>query len=196
MPEKFDETLLELLPSGVRYKNMAAGKIIFCNGVATHQLSMLGGVPIRQLKGETLVIELEEKLELIYNRGVYMVPMPEKNRYKVGATYESKLITTETTLAGRAELEQKLNELLKVPYRIISQDWGFRPTTPDRKPILGGLPGTENVIIFNGLGTKGVSLAPYFSGLLVDWLEGKIEIPPEVNINRFKSLFSKSTGVA
>lgn len=196
LPEKFDETLLELLPSGVRYKNMDAGKIIFCNGVATHQSSMLGGVPIRQLKGETLVIELEEKLELIYNRGVYMVPMPEKNRYKVGATYESKLITAETTLAGRAELEQKLNELLKVPYRIILQDWGFRPTTPDRKPILGGLPGTENVIIFNGLGTKGVSLAPYFSGLLVDWLEGKIEIPPEVNINRFKSLFSKSTGVA
>jgi glycine oxidase len=85
--------------------------------------------------------------------------------------------------------------LLKVPYKIISQDWGFRPTTPDRRPILGCLHGSENVVIFNGLGTKGVSLAPYFSGQLMDWLLGETEIQSEVNINRFKSLFSKSRGV-
>lgn len=193
--DRFDETNLEIKPLGVRYKDIEAGKIIFCTGTAQHQSTLMGGVPIRLLKGETLVIETEETLELIYNRGVYMVPMHEKNRYKVGATYESKLLTPETTEAGGMELQQKLDELLKVPYRIISQDWGFRPTTPDRKPILGIHPVSENVIIFNGLGTKGVSLAPYFSGQLMDWLLGKIEIQPEVNINRFKSLFSKSTGL-
>ena len=196
IPERFDEAFLEIEPLGVRYKNINAGKIIFCNGTAQVQTTIVGSVPIRWLKGETLVIELDETLELIYNRGVYMVPMQEKNRYKVGATYESKLLTPETTQAGRNELQQKLDELLKAPYRIISQDWGFRPTTPDRKPILGKHPFSENVIIFNGLGTKGVSLAPYFSGQLLDWLLGKIEIQPEVNINRFKSLFSKSTGLA
>lgn len=196
MPERFDETQMEIKTHRVIYKNIEAGKIIFCNGTGLQQSTMVGGVPIRLLKGETLVIETEETLELIYNRGVYMVPMDEKNRYKVGATYESKLLTPETTQAGGLELQQKLDELLKVPYRIISQDWGFRPTTPDRKPILGGHPISENVIIFNGLGTKGVSLAPYFSGHLLDWLLGKIEMQPEVNINRFKSLFSKSRGLA
>jgi glycine oxidase len=192
--EWFDESQLEIMPQGVCYKKINAGKIIFCNGTALQQSTTIGAVPIRLLKGETLVIELEEKLKLIYNRGVYMVPMHENNRYKVGATYESKLLSSETTQAGRLELQDKLDELLKVPYRIISQDWGFRPTTPDRKPILGSHPVSENVIIFNGLGTKGVSLAPYFSGQLMDWLLGKTEIRPEVNINRFKSLFSKSTG--
>jgi glycine oxidase len=124
-----------------------------------------------------------------------MVPMHEKNTYRVGATYETKLLSTETTETGRKELSDKLTELLKVPFRIVSQDWGFRPTTPDRKPLLGPLPNNENIIIFNGLGTKGVSLAPYFSKHLLDGLLGKTEILPEVNINRFKSLFSKSTGV-
>lgn len=195
MPEHFDEAQLEIKPDGVRYKEIDASKIIFCNGTALNDSSMVGGVPVRLLKGETLVIELDETLELIYNRGVYMVPMHETNRYRVGATYESKLLTPETTEAGGMELQLKLDELLKVPYRIISQDWGFRPTTPDRKPILGRHPVSENVIIFNGLGTKGVSLAPYFSGHLLDWILGKIEIRPEVNINRFKSLFSKSTGL-
>jgi glycine oxidase len=195
VPERFDESKLEIKSQTVRYKNIDAGKIIFCNGTALNQSAIVPAVPIRLLKGETLIIESEEKLELIYNRGVYMVPMHEKNRYKVGATYESKLLTPEITSAGQMELKQRLDEMLKVPYRIISQDWGFRPTTPDRKPILGSHPISENVIIFNGLGTKGVSLAPYFSGCLMDWLSGKIEIRPEVNINRFKSLFSKSRGL-
>ena len=190
--DRFDETQLEITSHGVRYKNIEATKIIFCSGTAMQQSILLKEMPIRLLKGETLIIELDESLELIYNRGVYMVPMGEKNRYKVGATYETKQLTTTITEAGRLELQQKLDELLKVPYRIVSQDWGFRPTTPDRKPLLGSLPVSENVIIFNGLGTKGVSLAPYFSGHLMDWLLGKIEIRPEVNINRFKSLFSKS----
>ena len=117
------------------------------------------------------------------------------NSYRVGATYEAKNLSEEVTNAGMMELEQKLTDLLKLPYRVISQDWGFRPTTPDRRPILGPLPDSKNVIIFNGLGTKGVSLAPYFSAQLCNWLLGFGEIQPEVNIARFKSLSSKSSAV-
>lgn len=194
MADRFDETQLEITAGSIAYKNITAGKIIFCTGTALKQSTLGGPLPIRLLKGETLVIECDENLEQIYNRGVYMVPMNKDKTYKVGATYETKLLTPETTEAGRMELQVKLTELLKTPFRIIAQDWGFRPTTPDRKPMLGLLPGYENVVIFNGLGTKGVSLAPYFSGHLLNWLLGKTEIQPEVNINRYKSLFSKSTG--
>ena len=193
--DHFDETQLEIVGGNVIYKNITAEKIIFCNGTALKQSAMASSIPIRILKGETMVIECEEKMELIYNRGVYMVPMDKDRTYKVGATYETRQLSPEITEKGRLELYGKLTELLKVPFRIISQDWGFRPTTPDRRPILGLLPGYENVVIFNGLGTKGVSLAPYFSGHLLSWLLGKTEIQPEVNINRYKSLFSKSTGV-
>jgi glycine oxidase len=192
--ERFDETRLAVTSTKVRYQDIEADKIIFCNGTAIKQSHLGGWLPIRLLKGETLEIETSERLELIYNRGVYMVPMPEPNRYKVGATYETKLLTPEVTEAGRLELEHKLRELINVPFKVVNQEWGFRPTTPDRKPIIGLLPEYENVVIFNGLGTKGVSLAPYFSGHLLDWIAGKSEILPEVNINRFKSLFSKSTG--
>jgi len=192
--ELFDETQLQTHASGIQYKDLIGGRIIFCNGTSLKNVDFASRVPIRLLKGETLVIKTAEKLELIYNRGVYMVPMSNQNTYKVGATYESKLLTPETTAPGREELVHKLKELVKIQFNVIAQDWGFRPTTPDRKPILGQLPGYENVVIFNGLGTKGVSLAPYFSGHLLDWLMGKSEISQEVNISRFKSLFSKSTG--
>jgi glycine oxidase len=193
--ERFDEQLLEIGNYGIKYKEIEAEKIILCNGTSILRSSRFAGIPVRLLKGETLTIELDRVPEQIYNRGVYIVPQVEKNCYRVGATYETKNLSEEITAAGRIELEEKLMDLIRLPYRVIAQDWGFRPTTPDRRPILGHLPDSKNVVIFNGLGTKGVSLAPYFSAQLSNWLLGFGEIQPEVNIGRFKSLSSKSSEV-
>lgn len=193
--ERFDEQLLEIGNYGVRYNDLEADKIILCGGTNILRSLRFAGVPVRLLKGETLTIKLDQAPELIYNRGVYMVPHAEKNCYRVGATYETKNLSEEITNVGRMELEEKLTDLITIPYRVIAQDWGFRPTTPDRRPILGQLPDSKNVVIFNGLGTKGVSLAPYFSAQLSNWLLGFGEIQPEVNIGRFKSLSSKSSEV-
>ncbi len=192
--DRFNDDLLEIKNDCVSYLGIEADKIIFCCGTAQLKSSRFGNVPIRPLKGETLTVALDEPPELIFNRGVYIVPI-DGNRYRVGATYETKRLTEGITEEGRMELQQKLKELLKIPYTIVDQDWGYRPTTPDRKPVLGYYPESKNVVIFNGLGTKGVSLAPYFSAQLTEWLLGSREIQPEVNIKRFKTLSSKSSEV-
>lgn len=192
---RFDEQLLDISDDGVTYNGIQANKIILCTGTVIMRSLRFSGIPVRILKGETLSIELDQVPEQIYNRGVYVVPRNGMNCYRVGATYETKVVTEEITHAGRMELDEKLKALIKLPYRVISQDWGFRPTSPDRRPILGQIPDSKNVIIFNGLGTKGVSLAPYFSAQLAGWLLGIGEIQPEVNIGRFKSLSSKSREV-
>jgi glycine oxidase len=193
--EKFNQHRLQIKKDEVVYDQWSARKIIYCSGIAYNNEIIARPLPLRPLKGQTLVIEMEEKPERIYNRGVYLVPMAERNRYKVGATYEpndsSKVITT----SARLDLENKLKELIKMPFRVILQEWGIRPATSDRRPLLGPVAESENVIIFNGLGTKGVSLAPYFSEQLADWLTGAGEIQPEVNISRFNALSSKSSEV-
>jgi len=188
--ERFNSAQLDTREDEVRYGDVIAEKVIFCNGI--YAASWL---PIRLLKGETLTIQLDENPEVIFNRGVYIVPSQD-GTYKVGATYETKNLSEGATDTGRKELEQKLAELISIPYNVVGQGWGFRPTVPDRRPILGSHPDLKNVVIFNGLGTKGVSLAPYFSAQLAAWLLGKGEIQLEVNINRFKSLSSKSSEVA
>jgi hypothetical protein len=43
----------------------------------------------------------------------------------------------------------------------------------------------KELFIFNGLGTKGASLAPYFSKHLIEYLEQGASLMPEVNIERF-----------
>src|SRR5260221_2143665 len=187
--EKFEEAELREQGSGVSYRHVIARKIIYCKGVDDLNSGCFSWLPIKPLKGETLLITMPP-VTRIYNRAVYVVPANTAGAYTVGATYDFDL-TPGTTAHGRAELEARLKELVRLPYEIIDQHLWIRPTTPDRRLLLGPHPVHGNRVIFNGLGTKGVSLAPYFSGQLAAWLEGEGEITPLVNIARFKSLYSK-----
>jgi glycine oxidase len=189
-PQTLDQNQLEIKQDGVTFGDLEAKKIIFCTGMEQANDSFTRSIPLRPLKGETLTIETEQRLELIYNRGVYILPTTA-HYCKVGATYEPNHTDPAVTETGRSELEQKIKDLLKMSYRVVNHEGGIRPTTPDRRPLLGAVSESENVVIFNGLGTKGVSLVPHFSRLLADWLMGEAEIPPAVNINRYKALSSK-----
>ncbi len=188
--EEFDFRDLIVKLGSVLYKNFEANKIIFCNG--THQNPMFNWLPVKPLKGETLTLQSDVSSSTIINRGVYVLPLPE-NRWRVGATYnfhDSEPVITETS---RKELEEKVNAITQLPYAVINQQWGIRPTTPDRRPILGEHPEKKSVFIFNGLGTKGVSLAPYFSMVLIRLTEKQVPVNKEVDIERYKSVYSNSS---
>lgn len=188
--EKFQEDVL-LVDNLIRYKEYTAEKIIFCNGSAALQSKWFGWLPLKPLKGETLDVRVETKPERIFNRGVYLVPSAGENTYKVGATYQHAPFLEGPTPEAKEDLKTKLTELIRLPFDIIHQDWGIRPTSPDRRPLLGSHPANKNVVIFNGLGTKGVSLSPYFAHQLAGWLEDKDDLSTEVNIYRFKALYSE-----
>jgi glycine/D-amino acid oxidase-like deaminating enzyme len=186
--EFFAQEALVIQPM-VQYGEFEAARLIFCEGTGVRTNPFFKWLPVNSLKGETLEVTLSGTLELIYNRGVYLVPW-EKGGYKVGATYQRNA-EAGITAEGRAELVQKLDDLIQMPYEIIKQDWGYRPTIIDRRPVLGAHPEFPNLMVFNGLGTKGVSLAPHFSGVLTDHILYPSQIEKEVNISRFYTLYSK-----
>jgi glycine/D-amino acid oxidase-like deaminating enzyme len=186
LAEYFDQEQVEFSGDRVAYKGWNAHRIIFCEGESVLANKWFKNIPIRPLKGETLLIKTDWTKQVILNRGVYMVQASLPGEFKVGATYSFNDNSPGTTDKGRVELEEKLKELIRFPYEIIGQDWGVRPTTPDRRPILGAHPENDCLIIFNGLGTKGVSLAPYFSEVLIRWLENKGTLNEEVSVTRYK----------
>ena len=57
----------------------------------------------------------------------------------------------------------KINQILKVDFTIISEKAGVRPTTKDRKPLLGIHNTYQKLAIFNGLGSRGALQGPYLS---------------------------------
>lgn len=175
----------------VVYQDITARKIIFCEGEAVAQNKFFYWLPIRPLKGETITVRGDFNEGVIFNRGAFLVPECP-GLWKVGATYAHTFAHRKVTPEGRQELQEKLKALVKVPFTITDQEAGIRPAMPDRRPVLGAHPEYSNLIVFNGLGTKGVSLAPYFSNVLVDWLENGAHINKEVDISRYKSLYWNS----
>jgi glycine oxidase len=181
----FNEELLKVTDTHVEYQGWLAQKVIFCQGIEGLNNKWFKGLPVRPLKGETLTIKTEWKRDLIANRGVYMVPGGVPGEYRVGSTYKFNDDSHSITGEGRRELEEKLKDLIRFPYDVLRQDWGIRPTTKDRRPILGCSVQSDRLVIFNGLGTKGVSLAPYFSEVLICWLENTHPLNKDVDVTRY-----------
>lgn len=187
LQEDLEESALIMEQGRVRYRDVEADGIIFCNGV--HSTSWFSWLPVKPLKGEAIRIRAPFEEHVILNRGVYMVPAQETGTWRVGATYDFQNSEPGVTENARKELLDKINELVHFPVDVTGQEWGVRPTTPDRRPLLGKHPENESVFVFNGMGTKGVSLAPYFSEVLIDALQNVKPLNKEVDIERYKVLY-------
>ena len=74
--------------------------------------------------------------------------------------------------------------MLEARFDIVGHVAGVRPSVKDRRPFLGESRVRANVYIFNGLGTKGALLAPFWAEHLAKHLlEGK-PIEQEVQVER------------
>lgn len=181
----FDYALLESTASGVRYGDMAAKHLIFAEGFGVKQNPFFGSQLLNGTKGELLLIKAEAlQLDVVVKAGLFILPMGD-GLFKVGATYEWTDKTAQPTQAAREELIAKLGEIIDCEYEILQQWAGIRPTTPDRKAVLGTHREHPQLHILNGLGTRGVMLAPYMATLLFDHIENQTAIPPELDFQRF-----------
>ncbi|EON78600.1 hypothetical protein ADIS_0950 [Lunatimonas lonarensis] len=183
--EVFDEKKLTLMPGGVSYGGVEAGAVIYTNGLAAMGSTFFSWLPFKPVRGEILTVEQGFSPKEIINRGVFRITLSD-GIHRVGSTYDNHDLEAGATETGRKELTEKLAGLINLPVgRIVKQDWGIRPATKDRKPFLGQHPVHNQVYIFNGLGAKGVSLAPYFSLEMYELLTLQKEPTKVVNINRF-----------
>jgi len=166
--------------------NLPFDQIVFCEGYQAINNPFFPGLKVIPNKGDLLLIEAETlNLPFVLSRKVFVIPLGE-HRYLAGSTYENDCTEAKPSAAARAEICYYLDAALKVPYRVLDQRAGIRPTTPNRRPIVGTHPQWPWVHLLNGLGTKGMLLAPYCSRLLAQRIGGQaVSIPPEAGLDRF-----------
>ncbi|MBK9412701.1 MAG: FAD-binding oxidoreductase [Bacteroidetes bacterium] len=170
----------------VTYNDIKAIKIIFCEGYKGPENEFWNFIPLIPAKGEIVVIRCNElPQDFILLSGMFIVPIGD-HKFRCGATYEWKFENELPTESGKTKLLEMLNDVLKVDFEIIEHTSGVRPTVKDRRPVIGMHPEFSNVGIFNGLGTKGVSLAPYFANQFVEYLENGGSLNIEVDVRRFQ----------
>lgn len=184
---------VDLETEKVKYENIEVEKVIFCEGYEARQNPFFKWLPFNPVKGQNLIALIEGyPINEIINQGTFVLPMDGKGKCRIGATYTWHDIDWQTTQDAKEFLEEKVKTYLKPTYQILEQQVGIRPSTKDRRPLVGLHPEYPQLAIFNGLGTKGVTLAPYFAEQFAKFLESVEELDPEVNIERVFSLYFRS----
>ncbi|NUO01391.1 MAG: FAD-dependent oxidoreductase [Saprospiraceae bacterium] len=187
--EFFDHNALKADVDGITYRQWKASGLIFCEGFGMKTNPLFKNLPMRGDKGQVLEVHIPEAgFEKMFKDQVFIVPKAG-GQYWIGATYEPRFEDEHPTTAGRAFLQQQLSACLQLPFEVMAHKAAIRPTVKDRRPLLGTHPDFPRVHLFNGLGTKGTSLAPYWAQHMADYLEGKLEIDPQVAIGRFQGDF-------
>ena len=184
--QSFQYNKIEFEGETIKYNAIIADKIVFCEGFGLKQNPFFNYLPLNEVKGELITIHAPDlDIKFLLKSSLFLLPLGNNN-YKVGATFNWTDKTSNPSEEGRIELEEKLQKIINVPYKVISQSAGIRPTVAGRRPLVGVHPNNPKLNVLNGLGTRGVMIAPTVAKQLFNHLENEMELDEEININRFK----------
>lgn len=184
--EKFEHSVLKISEEKIIYKNIESEKIVFCEGFGMKENPFFNYLPLDEVKGELITIYAPEiNIQFLLKSALFLIPLGN-NHYKVGATFNHTDKTSVPSENGKLELIEKLKKVIDVPYTIINQTAGIRPATADRKPFIGLHKTHKNLAILNGLGTRGVMLAPTLARNLYNHIENNEILDEVADIKRFE----------
>ena len=167
------------------YKAIESENIIFSEGFGVRQNPFFNYLPIEGTKGELIIINAPKlNSEVIIKSSVFIIPIG-KNNYLVGSTYAWDDFNNDPTINAKNKLLNKLDKLILCPYKVVYHRAGIRPTVIDRRPLVGQHKSHQNLYILNGLGSRGVLIAPAVANALINLIEDKLPLQKEINISRF-----------
>ena len=153
--------------------------IVMSIGIDEKNSGKFSYLPLNEVSGNSIIIKSKYYTKYIINRGISIVPIQDGHLH-VGSTYHNG-----NEDKGIDDLLNKTLKITKKKYTLVSKKFGIRPASKDRRPMIGRHPKIDNLYIINGLGSKGVSQAPYCSKQLFDYIENRNKINREINIKRF-----------
>ncbi|WP_299099308.1 FAD-binding oxidoreductase [uncultured Winogradskyella sp.] len=181
----FEHNKLQVLSEFVTYKDIKAKHIVFAEGFGVKQNPFFKEIPLTGSKGEIITIKaVDLQIDYAIKSSVFIIPLGN-DLYNVGATYNNDDKTNTPTEKAKEELISKLKTFLKCDFEIVKHVAGVRPTVKDRRPLVGRHAVHKNLYVLNGLGTRGVMIAPYVAGKLFQLIENNHALDSEIDVNRF-----------
>ena len=162
--------------------------VVFCEGCELGANPWFGHLPLTPAKGETLLCQSKHppSAEKLIHHEKWFLPYEDGN-FRIGATYDESNLSTKPTDQGRAALADAFENLKRSQseLKVLKQIAGLRPSTQDARPFLGEHTKEAGLYIFNGLGSKGASLAPSLGKELLEFLLKGTPLDHETDIARF-----------
>ena len=183
--EAFSYQDLKITPEGILWQESLFQYVIFCEGIGAMKNPYFQNIGMTPNKGEIMTLTIPEfPLTEIISKGVFLVKK-KNNEFQLGSTYKWSFEHEEPEQNGVDEITDKFKKWFKPDFQTKTVSAGIRPATKDRRPLIGASKESSRLLIFNGLGAKGVSLAPYWAKQLCDFILKKKDLSSEVDIRRF-----------
>lgn len=163
---------------------ITAGTIVVCAGAWSGHLAALCGfdLPVEPIKGQIVALRALRKQprHILWSGECYMAPKVD-GLLVVGATEERGSFDPRPTLSGMLQLATGATDIHPEFGRLpIETQWGgLRPATPDRLPVIGRVPGIDNLIVATAHFRNGVLLGPLTGKIVTALLQGQ-EPPRDV----------------
>ena len=167
------------------------GALVLAAGAWSYALGKQLGfdIPVAPLRGQILALGPQSPAPFshtLYTHGAYLVPRAD-GRIVAGATEEwagFAVTTDDAAIAGlRAEASALIPALAAWP---LHSAWaGLRPVSADGLPLLGRVPGWDNVHVATGHGRNGILLTPITGALMADHLLHDVPLPAAFDPARF-----------
>lgn len=167
----FDYSELKLLTNGIKYKNIKAELMIFCEGYKALKNPWFQHLQFQYAKGEILTINLDNHLpDYIINQRKWLLPQGD-HKFKAGSNYDCNTLDETPTLAAKNEIISELSKSIKnfMP-EIIEHKGGIRLNTTVYKPVAERHPQYLQLAIFNAFASKGSFLIPSHADSLIKLL--------------------------
>ncbi len=177
---QFNHSKLKIENDGFVYDLVKAKQVFFCDGYKVNQNPFFNDINHQPSKGEALIIKVQDfEPNKILKQKLNFVPFGQ-GVFWVGAGYEWEFENEKPTKGERDRIEKILKDNLSKPYKVIDHIAAVRPTVIDRRPYIGAHKIHSNMFLFNGFGTKGASLIPYWSEHLMRHICFKEPLASEV----------------
>jgi len=190
--EAFNYADLKVSQNSISYKNIYAEKIIFCDGWRVLQNPYFSWLPYRPAKGEILTIKSFKQLpEHVIHKGNWIMKFGSDS-FRIGSTWDRENLNSLPTPSAKNELLKAVPNIIKdfSDCEVIEHSAGVRPCTATTRPHLGAHPTFQRVLSFNGFGSKGYALSPYFANHFADYLFGGV-LDSEADLKRHVKKFFK-----
>lgn len=162
--------------------------IIFCEGYRAQDNLFFPNLPWQLAKGEALLIRFPDKeatpARQMLKKTMTLVPVGD-NLFWAGGSYQWHFPDLLPSESEKHFIGKHVDEMLDTPYEIVGHVAGVRPTVKDRRPFIGQSAIHPKIFIFNGLGTKGALLAPFWAEHFAEYLMAGKTLDSAVDVGRF-----------
>ncbi len=176
--------------TGVRTKggDISCGTVVIAAGLWSppFQRDLGFPVPVGALKGERLLLKYDgDPLQVLISSpkrghmvsrldGFLSVGSTGGRDYDKDQLYQGEDMDRLPTETARVEIMQRAIDVFPdlENASLVQQLAGSRPLSPDRKPIIGPVPGREGVVLATGHTTKGIHLGPITAKAITEYIQG------------------------